>query len=54
MPISCANWALKVSAEWALRDGRAGCSTQGQFTEKREDSVAVLVCRNVPEAVLTC
>ena len=54
MPISCANWALKVSTEWALRDGRAGCSTQGQSMEKKEDSIAVLVCRNVPEAVLTC
>ena len=45
MLISCTNWALNVSTEW---DGWASCSTQGQSAGKRK-SIAVLVCRNVPE-----
>ena len=55
MPIFCANWALKVSTEWSLRDGQAGNNVPLRDSPReKKDSNAVLVCRNVPEAVLTC
>ena len=51
MLISCANWVLKVSTEWALV---GQVVTLGDSPRVKGRSIAVLVCHNVLEAVLTC
>ena len=54
MSISCANWPWKSPCtEWALRRSSGSLFHAGTVCGKKERYIAVLVCHNIPETVLS-